>query len=195
MSKKINIAIFASGSGTNAQAILEHFKKSSLANITCIYSNNKSAYALKRAENFGKLTLTFSREEFYKGDAILQHLTQNKTDLIVLAGFMWLVPKNLVDKFTIVNIHPALLPSYGGKGMYGHHVHEAVIKNKETKSGITIHMVNNEYDKGVIVFQKSCPVLLTDTPDSLAERIHQLEHTHFPPTIEKIAQKLRSQRS
>lgn len=192
MSEKINVAIFASGSGTNAQAIMEYFENNPMVEIKCIYSNNKSAYALKRAENAGKETFTFSREEFYKSDTLLEHLLYNHIDLIVLAGFMWLVPENLVDKFAIINIHPALLPNYGGKGMYGHHVHEAVIKNKEKASGITIHMVNKEYDKGDIVFQESCPVLPTDTPDSLAERIHKLEHAHFPPTIEKIAQKLRT---
>lgn len=195
MNRKINIAIFASGSGTNAQAILEYFKESKLVEIIGVYSNNASAYVLERAKNFGKDTTTFSREEFYKTDKVLQHLHHHQIDLIVLAGFMWLVPKYLVEQFTIVNIHPALLPSYGGKGMYGHHVHEAVLENKEATSGITIHMVNNEYDKGEILLQESCPVLPDDTPDSLAERIHKLEHSYYPIIIEKIAQKLRSQGS
>ncbi|MCB0496366.1 MAG: phosphoribosylglycinamide formyltransferase [Cyclobacteriaceae bacterium] len=192
MSKKVNIAIFASGSGTNAQAILEYFQKIDWVDIKCIYSNNCEAYVLKRAQNFGKETLTFSREEYYKSDKVIKHLQENEIDLIILAGFMWLVPHKMVERFTIVNIHPALLPSYGGKGMYGHHVHEAVLENKEKQSGITIHMVNNEYDKGKIILQQSCPVLPNDTPDSLADRIHKLEHAHYPPTIEKIAQKLHS---
>lgn len=195
MSRKINIAIFASGSGTNAQAILEYFKESNLVKVKCIYSNNPNAFVLQRARSYDKATFTFSKEEFYKTDKVFQHLRHNQIDLIVLAGFMWLVPEKLVEHFEIINIHPALLPSYGGKGMYGHHVHEAVLANQEKKSGITIHMVNKEYDKGEILLQELCPVLPEDTPDSLAERIHKLEHEHYPLTIEKIAQKLRFQGS
>lgn len=193
MSRKINIAIFASGSGTNAQAILEYFMNSEVADIKCIYSNNSKAFVLTRAKDFNKETYTFSRREFYESDVVFKHLKNHNIDLIVLAGFMWLVPMELVNSYTLVNIHPALLPKYGGKGMYGHHVHEAVIRNNEKESGITIHLVNNEYDKGEILLQKSCPVLPDDTPDSLAERIYKLEHAHFAPEIEKLAQKLRSQ--
>ena len=194
MSKpKINIAIFASGGGTNAQAILEHFVKNKKVEIKCIYSNNSNAYALTRGINFGTDTFTFSRNEFYNTPLILDHLKSHKIDLIVLAGFMWLVPQPLVDNFTILNIHPALLPNYGGKGMYGNFVHKAVIKNEEKESGITIHYVNSEYDKGSIILQASCPVLSTDTPETLAKKIHKLEHKHYPETISKIVKKLLSQ--
>ncbi len=151
----INIAIFASGNGTNAQAILEYFKGNDAVKINCLYSNNSKAYAITRAKNFEVETRSFSRKEFYKSTAIINHLNSKHVDLIVLAGFMWLIPTQLVDNFTILNIHPALLPKYGGKGMYGHFVHEAVIKNKEKESGITIHYVNNEYDKGNIIYQKN----------------------------------------
>jgi phosphoribosylglycinamide formyltransferase-1 len=121
-------------------------------------------------------------------DVLLEH----STDLVVLAGFLWLIPENILKAFPnrILNIHPALLPSYGGKGMYGHKVHEAVIANKEVKSGITIHLVNKEYDSGGVLFQAECPVLIDDTPDSLATRIHQLEYKHFPHVIEEYLAKL-----
>jgi len=188
----INIAIFASGSGTNAQAILEYFKINKQVNIKCIYSNNPNAYALTRAKNSGIETSTFTRQEFYKTNAVFNQLNQQSIDLIVLAGFMWLVPTQLVENFAILNIHPALLPNYGGKGMYGHFVHEAVIKNNETESGITIHYVNNQYDKGDIITQVTCPVSPTDTADSLAAKIHILEHKHYPETILKVVEKLLS---
>jgi len=190
---KINIAIFASGGGTNAQAILEYFAENTEVEIKCIYSNNTEAYALTRGKNFGTDTFTFSRNEFYKTSLVHEHLESHKIDLIVLAGFMWLVPQPLVDTFTILNIHPALLPNYGGKGMYGNFVHQAVIKRGEKESGITIHYVNNEYDKGSIILQASCPVLPNDTPDTLAKKIHKLEHTHYPETISHIVKKLLSQ--
>lgn len=192
---KINIAIFASGSGTNAQAILEYFQDSNEVDIVCIYSNNYSAYALTRGKNFGIDTFTFSKNDFYKSDTVVNHLNDNKIDLIILAGFMWLVPTSLVESYTILNIHPALLPKYGGKGMYGHFVHEAVVKNREKESGITIHYVNSEYDKGSIILQELCPVLATDTADLLAEKIHKLEHKHYPETISKVVRKLLSQKS
>ncbi len=187
---KINIAIFASGSGTNAQAILGFFKGNEDVNFTCIYSNNEDAFVLQRAKHFGVDTLVFNREAFYKSSTVLDHLQSNQTDLIILAGFIWLVPAQLVDNFTILNIHPALLPKYGGKGMYGHFVHEAVINNKEQHSGITIHYVNNEYDKGDIIFQAKCAVSPTDSPNDLAAKIHKLEHQHYPTTILKVIEKL-----
>jgi phosphoribosylglycinamide formyltransferase 1 len=189
----INIAIFASGNGTNAQAILEYFKGNSQVKIGCVYSNNPTAYALIRGENFGCDTFTFSRNDFYKSNKVIDHLEANNTDLIVLAGFMWLVPEFMVEKFTIINIHPALLPNYGGKGMFGHFVHAAVVNNHEKESGITIHYVNKEYDKGNIIVQETCPVLANDTPGSLAQKIHKLEHNHYPKTISTIVQKLLSQ--
>jgi len=190
--KKIHIAIFASGNGTNAQAILEHFKDNNQVAIKCVYSNNQEAYALKRGQSFNIDTFSFNKNDFYHTNNVIDHLNNHKIDLIVLAGFMWLVPESLVKQFTIINIHPALLPNYGGKGMYGHHVHKAVIKNQEKESGITIHYVNNEYDKGNIILQEKCTIKSDDTPDSLANKIHKLEHAHYPLTIEKIAQKLHS---
>lgn len=190
--KKIKMAIFASGYGTNAQAILAYFKDNKQVEIACIYSNNAKAYALTRGENFGIDTYVFTKADFYESSKVLNHLQQNHVDLIVLAGFMWLVPPSFVDNFTTINIHPALLPKYGGKGMYGHFVHEAVIKNQEKLSGITIHYVNREYDKGSIILQKTCPVLPSDTPAELAKKIHQLEHKHYPKAISEIVKKLLS---
>ncbi len=189
----INIAIFASGSGTNAQAIIEYLKTNKQINIKCIYSNNPNAYALTRAKKFAIETSAFTRQEFYKTNTVLKQLKQQSIDFIVLAGFMWLVPTQLVNNFTILNIHPALLPNYGGKGMYGHFVHKAVVNNKEQQSGITIHYVNNEYDKGDIITQVICPVSPTDTADSLAAKIHILEHKHYPETILKVVKKLLSE--
>lgn len=189
---KINIAIFASGNGTNAQAIIEYFNKKVETDIKCIYSNNADAFVLERGSNLGISTFVFNKNEFYKTERVNNHLEENNIDLIILAGFMWLVPNSLVDNFTIINIHPALLPNYGGKGMYGHFVHEAVIKNAEKESGITIHYVTNEYDKGNIILQEKCPIDATDTPESLANKIHALEHNFYPKTISKIVEKLLS---
>lgn len=180
------VAIFASGSGTNAQNIIEHFKNSREITIDSLWSNNEDAYALIRAERLGIETFTFGREELYHSIEILEELSDRKIDMIILAGFLWLVPQNLTNEFTVINIHPALLPKYGGKGMYGHFVHEAVIKNKEKESGITIHYVNENYDEGDIIFQAKCPVEKNDNPDSLAERIHQLEYEHFPRVVEEV---------
>ncbi len=189
---EINIAIFASGSGTNAQAIIEFFRAKEHVNIKCIYSNYADAFVLTRAKNEGIPTLTFTRNEFYKSNTVGNHLADEKIELIILAGFMWLIPAQLVDSYTILNIHPALLPNYGGKGMYGHFVHEAIIKNKETESGITIHYVNKEYDKGSIILQEKCKILPTDSADDLANKIHVLEHQYYPITISKVAEKLLS---
>lgn len=189
---KANIAIFASGSGTNAQAIIEYFSDKVEADIKCIYSNNANAYVLERGNKHGISTFVFNRHEFYNTERVNNHLKENNIDLLILAGFMWLVPHTLVENYTIINIHPALLPSYGGKGMYGNFVHEAVIKNAEKESGITIHYVNNEYDKGSIIVQEKCTITSTDTPESLANKIHSLEHKHYPKTISKIVEKLLS---
>lgn len=181
------IAIFASGSGTNAERIAEYFDGHNVI-ITGIYSNNKDAYVLTRAKNLEIPAYTFSRYEFYQTPKILYQLLEDQVDLIVLAGFLWLVPSNILKRFSnrIINIHPALLPNYGGKGMYGTKVHEAVIKANEVESGITIHYVNEKYDEGEIIFQAKCNVEKTDTPNSLAKKIHQLEYEHFPVIIEKV---------
>lgn len=180
------IAIFASGSGTNAQNIIEYFQNSRDIVVDSLWSNNEESYALIRAEKLGIETFTFDRDELYHSIDVLEELSDRKIDLIVLAGFLWLVPTNLTSEFVTVNIHPALLPKYGGKGMYGKYVHEAVIKNKEKESGITIHFVNEKYDSGSIIFQASCEVSAKDTPDSLAERIHKLEYEHYPRVIEEL---------
>jgi phosphoribosylglycinamide formyltransferase-1 len=183
-----NVAIFASGSGTNAQAIIEYLHLGKVARVSCLLSNNPDAYVLLRAKQMAIPTYTFNRFDFYQSDRIAKILTRHSIDFIVLAGFLWLVPGYLISAYPrrIINIHPALLPKYGGKGMYGNNVHKAVIKNGEKESGISIHYVNEKYDEGDIIFQAKCTINQDDTPEKLAERIHQLEHTHFPKVVEKL---------
>ncbi len=183
------IAIFASGSGTNAQKIIEYFSASKEIFVDSLWSNNENAYALIRAEKLGIETFTFDSDELYRSNEILDKLYDHRIDMIVLAGFLWLVPRSLTELFTVVNIHPALLPKYGGKGMYGMAVHKAVLAAKEPESGITIHLVNQEYDKGDIIFQAKCQVLPGDTPETLAARIHELEYQHYPRVIEELLMK------
>jgi phosphoribosylglycinamide formyltransferase-1 len=180
------IAIFASGSGTNAQKIIEHFSGSKEIFVDSLWSNNENAYALIRAEKLGIETFTFDQEEFYRSNEILDRLYDRRIDMIVLAGFLWLLPRNLTELFTVINIHPALLPKYGGKGMYGMNVHKAVLASKDKESGITIHRVNANYDQGDIIFQATCPVLKTDSPETLAARVHEVEHLHYPRVIEEV---------
>jgi len=184
------IAIFASGSGTNAQHIIEYFSENEHVRVRCLLSNSPKAYALVRADNLGVETKVFSKDDLNNSSVVLDYLLERDINLIVLAGFLWLVPAKLVDRFTVVNIHPALLPEYGGKNMYGHYVHEAVIKNGDKFSGITIHYVNEKYDEGTIIFQDTCEVKPDDTPDTLAERIHQLEYQHYPRIIEQVISQL-----
>ena len=188
--KKCRLAIFASGGGTNAEAIIEYLAEHPNIEVSTIYTNNADAYVLQRAKNHNIPSVVFTKKEFLESAFKNQLVTENY-DLIVLAGFMWLIPPAIVSAFNtkIINIHPALLPNYGGKGMYGHFVHEAVINNKEIESGITIHYVNEQYDEGSIILQAKCSVLATDSPDSLAEKIHILEHRHYPEVIEKICNK------
>ncbi len=183
-----NIAIFASGSGSNAQRIIEYFNKNRSISVTRIFCNKKDAYVLSRAEKLGIPTFVFGRNEFYNSNEVLDKLKDDEIDLIVLAGFLWLVPANILSEFSnrIINIHPALLPKYGGKSMYGMRVHEAVISAGEKESGISIHYVNEKYDEGEIIFQKKCTVEKDETPESLAAKIHQLEYEHYPKTIEKL---------
>jgi phosphoribosylglycinamide formyltransferase-1 len=184
---KKRIAIFASGSGTNAEKFFEYFKNSNDIEICILLSNNVNAYALERAKNHNTSTKVFSRQKFQKTNEVLDILESKRIDYIVLAGFLWLVPYNLIKAFPdrIINIHPALLPKYGGKGMYGMNVHEAVKKNKETESGITIHLVNEIYDEGRILFQKEIVVDDSDTPVDIANKIHVLEHLYFPEVVMK----------
>ena len=180
------IAIFASGSGTNAQRIIEYFSTSKEIFVDSLWSNDENAYALIRAEKLGIETFTFDSDEFYRSNEILDRLYDHRIDMIVLAGFLWLVPRNLTELFTVINIHPALLPKYGGKGMYGMNVHKAVLASKDKESGITIHQVNQDYDKGKIIFQATCPIMPKDTPETLAARVHELEYQHYPRVIEEI---------
>lgn len=180
------IAIFASGSGSNAENIALYFKGRENLNIKCVYSNKNDAYVLERAKKFGIPTMVFNRDEFYNSNLIINRLKEQEIDLIVLAGFLWLIPENLIDNFKIINIHPALLPKYGGKGMYGQRVHEAVVSNNEKESGITIHWVNQNYDEGQIIFQAKCEVLPSDTANDVAQKVHELEYAHFPRVIEEV---------
>ncbi|WP_109832945.1 phosphoribosylglycinamide formyltransferase [Reichenbachiella versicolor] len=185
---KKRLAIFASGSGSNAEAIANYFNGHNEIEITMILSDKPKAYVHTRAKKLRIPSWSFNRQEFYESEDVKNKLANNKIDYIVLAGFMWLVPEYLVKSYPnkIFNIHPALLPKYGGKGMYGHHVHEAVIDAREKESGITIHLVNEEYDKGKVLCQKSLEVSNNDTPDSLADKIHKLEHEFYPRTIESF---------
>lgn len=183
-----NIALFASGSGTNVQRISEYFKNSQNIKVDCILTNNSKAYVLERAKSLNIQSFIFTRDDFYNTSKIVNTLNDRKIDFIILAGFLWLIPQNLIDLYRnrIINIHPALLPKYGGKGMYGMYVHEAVIKNKEPESGITIHYVNENYDEGNTIFQAKCKIETDETPESLANKIHQLEYEHFPKVIEDL---------
>ena len=184
----LKIALFASGSGSNAENIVRSFLNDSKFEFPVIISNKKEAFVHERAKELNIPSLTFSREDFVKGDPILNLLNEYKIDCIVLAGFLLKVPEVLINAFPdkIINIHPALLPNYGGKGMYGHHVHEAVKASGDTESGITIHYVNSNYDEGNIIFQAKCPVLPTDTADMIADKVHALEYEHFPKVIEDL---------
>jgi len=184
----IKIAIFASGSGTNAQRITEYFReKSALITVDLILSNKPDAWVLERARTLSVSCVSFSRHEFYESNRIPDLLKEHTIEYVILAGFLWLVPDSLLKAYSgrILNIHPALLPGYGGKGMYGMKVHEAVISNGDKESGITIHLVNERYDEGQILFQSKCSIEKTDTPESLAERIHALEYRYFPEVIEE----------
>jgi phosphoribosylglycinamide formyltransferase-1 len=187
---KCKLAIFASGSGSNAEAIIKHFIAHPAIEVSVIYSNNADAFVLERARKYNITSKLFTRSEFVEPNFKAQ-LIAGDYDLVILAGFMWLVPPAIVSALNnkIINIHPALLPKYGGKGMYGHFVHDAVVLNNETESGITIHYVNKQYDEGDIIFQAKCEVLANDTADSLAEKIHLLEHQHYPAVIQKICDK------
>jgi phosphoribosylglycinamide formyltransferase 1 len=187
-----NIAIFASGSGTNAENIITYFSNRNTAKVALVLSNKRDSYVLKRAAKHNIRSVFFDRKEFYVSGKVLRYLLLYKIDFIVLAGFLWLVPDNILEQYNdrIINIHPALLPGYGGKGMYGEFVHKAVIGNHEKESGISIHYVNESYDKGDIIFQVRCNVDASDTPDSLAEKIHNLEYQHYPKVIEELVVKL-----
>lgn len=183
-----NIAIFSSGSGTNAENIARYFANSENVNVAVVLSNNRNVGVHGRVNKLGVPSFVFSREEFIAGVPILEKLAEYDVCLIVLAGFMNKISDVILQAFPgkIVNIHPALLPKYGGKGMYGMHVHEAVVKAGERESGITIHYINEHYDEGAIIFQASCPVLPSDTPEEVASKVHALEYAHYPHVIESL---------
>ena len=182
------IAIFASGAGSNAAKIIDYFRQHPTTGIALIVCNNPNAGVLSIAEKENIPTLLIEKERFFKGDGYVGLLKSKSIDFIVLAGFLWKVPFSILAAFpnSIINIHPALLPKYGGKGMYGLKVHEAVLQSGDGESGITIHFVDEHYDNGDVIFQDKCSVLPTDTPQTLAEKIHQLEHQHFPRVIEQV---------
>lgn len=183
-----NIAIFASGNGSNAERIATYFKNSEHINVCLILTNNKNAGVIGRANRLEIPVIVFDRNTLYTTNDILTVLAENNIDLIVLAGFLWLIPQNLLANYPnkIINIHPALLPKYGGKGMYGIHVHKAVIDSGDDASGITIHFVNEKYDDGQIIFQKEVRIEDGETPDSLAAKIHTLEYENFPLVIQDV---------
>lgn len=185
---KIHVAIFASGTGSNARKLMEHFAGHDDIKIELLVSNKPGAGALHHAANHGVSTLLIEKDRFFKGDAYLPELQAAGIDFVILAGFLWKVPTVLVQAFPqrIINLHPALLPKFGGKGMYGEKVHTAVLEAGEEDSGITIHYVNEHYDEGSIIFQAMCAVEPDDTPQSLASRIHQLEHRHLPVVAENL---------
>ena len=182
------IVVFASGSGTNAENIINYFKKTDFASVTLLLSNNKEAKVLERVKKHSIPSLVFTKDELNKTDLITKTLHNERPDLIVLAGFLLKFPENILNIFSnkVINIHPALLPKYGGKGMYGMRVHEKVIENSEKETGITIHYVNKNYDEGAIIFQKSFLLSQNDTARSVAEKIHNLEHEYFPKVIHEL---------
>ncbi|HXH99184.1 MAG TPA: phosphoribosylglycinamide formyltransferase [Sphingobacteriaceae bacterium] len=191
---KKRIAIFASGSGSNAQKIMEHFKKHDDAEVSIVLTNNPEAYVLQRADNFEIPTHIFERHEFYHTNEVVDILKNLQTDIIVLAGFLWLIPDNLLKTFPnkIINIHPALLPKYGGKGMYGDAVHKSILSNKEEESGITIHFVNEKFDDGEVIHQSRFRIEKGDDLEMIKFKGQQLEHLHYPRVVEQLLRKMRS---
>jgi formyltetrahydrofolate-dependent phosphoribosylglycinamide formyltransferase len=187
--RTVHIAIFASGAGSNAQKIIDHFRNNKQIRVSLIVTNNPDAAVLNIAGRERIPTFVIEKERFFRGDGYLDELQNAGIDLIVLAGFLWKVPALLIKKYDgrIINIHPALLPKYGGKGMYGANVHGAVLNAKEKQSGISIHYVNDIYDNGKLIYQAACPVYENDTVESLSQRIHLLEHEHYPRVVEEVA--------
>jgi len=186
--KNVNLAIFASGSGTNAENIIKYFKDHGYIRVIRVYCNNPQAYVINRGKPYEIPVTLFGKEDFVENGLVHQKLKEELIDYIILAGFLWKIPDFLIQQFSgrILNIHPALLPKYGGKGMYGERVHQAVLAAGEMESGISIHRVDEAYDHGEIVFQFKCPVLPEDTPETLANRIHKLEYEYYPKIIEEV---------
>jgi len=191
---KKRIAIFASGSGSNAQKIMEYFKKHQDAEIAIVLTNNSEAYVLQRADNFEIPSHIFDKYECYKTDGIVKLLKNLQIDLIVLAGFLWLIPENLLKAFPnkIINIHPALLPKYGGKGMYGDKVHQAIIDAGEEESGITIHFINENFDEGEPIHQSRFKIEQGDDIEMIKFKGQQLEHLHYPKVVDQLLKKMKS---
>jgi len=190
----IKVAIFASGAGSNAQKIIDHFRAHSSVKISLIVCNKPAAGVLQIAEKEAIPTLIIEKEQFFRGDHYVHALKAHDISFIILAGFLWKIPGGLVEAFRghIINVHPALLPKYGGKGMYGQFVHAAVIEAAEKESGITIHFVDEQYDHGSTIFQATCEITPNDTPETLAQKIHALEHAHFPRVAEEVILQLKS---
>ncbi len=183
-----SIVIFASGSGTNAENLIKFFHNRETGSVIQVLTNNPHAKVLERAKNLNISALSFNRIAFSQTNDVLNILKASEPDLIVLAGFLWKMPDFILNEFPnkVINIHPALLPKYGGKGMYGSYVHEAVVSNKEAETGITIHYVNEHYDEGAIIFQAKCDVNTSDTAEDVAAKIHKLEMEHFPKVVESL---------
>lgn len=190
---KKRIAIFASGSGSNAQKLMEHFKHHQEAEVIIVLTNNPEAYVIQRADNFEIPTHVFSKHDFFETNDILNILRNLQIDLVVLAGFLWLIPSNLLQEFPnqIINIHPALLPKFGGKGMYGDRIHQAILKAGETENGITIHFVNEKFDDGEIIYQSRFKIDKNDTLETIKFKGQQLEHLHYPRIVENLLQKIK----
>ncbi len=182
------IVLFASGSGSNVENIVNFFAEKDEVEISLVLTNNPNAYVIERCSRLGVPCQVFGRKEFRETGSVLEQLQGIAPDLIVLAGFLWLVPSDIVQAFPrrIINIHPALLPKYGGKGMYGEHVHQAVVDNKESETGITIHFVDEHYDEGAVILQTTCTVEPTDSAADVARKIHQLEFDYFPKVVESL---------
>jgi phosphoribosylglycinamide formyltransferase 1 len=186
--QKKRIVIFASGNGSNAENIIKHFQKNEKAEVSAVLSNKRTAQVLRRAHDLDVKAIHFDREALYDSNEVFNILKDMQPDLIVLAGFLWIFPNKILKRFPnrVINIHPALLPKFGGKGMYGMNVHKAVIEKKELETGISIHFVNDKYDEGKLIFQATVPVTSEDTAEDVAEKIHALEHKHFPVVIENL---------
>lgn len=185
---KKRIVIFASGSGTNTQNIIQYFQQNNFAEVVLVLSDKKDAKVLDRCKSLHVKSKHFTKEKLFSSEGVLRLLKEAQADLIVLAGFLLKFPETILKEYPdkVINLHPALLPKYGGKGMYGRHVHEAVVANKEEETGITIHYVNENYDEGAIIFQKSVKLSEEDTPETVAHKIHKLEYKYFPKVIEEL---------
>jgi len=188
MNQPARLAVFLSGNGSNAEAIFSYYKNHPSIQVVLVLSNNPAAFGLQRASKFNIPSRVFTRQQFRESDEVVQWLKEAHVTHVVLAGFLWLIPLNLIHEYPhrIINIHPALLPKYGGKGMYGMKVHQTVLDNKEKETGITIHYVNEHYDEGEFIFQQKVTIEDCASAEEIASKVQQLEHDYFPQTIEKL---------